>query len=256
MATKTLASRIKMKRDTSANWNTNNPILLNGEIIIVDTEAGETRYKIGDGVKTYSQLPFQDEYIRNLIANKLDKTATAADSSKLNGQLASYYAVDSNVVHKNGAETIAGVKTFSGKINANAGAAIKTSGNAILNVETIATTTDYAHIYTSGTSNNKRPLVLNASPDGSGPVGIGVEQPTEKLEVNGNSKATKYIGAAELTGTPTAPTAAAGTNNTQIATTAFVKTALSSVGGVDVSLNANQPSGQSTGDFWYQITTA
>lgn len=256
MATKTLASRIKMKRDTSANWNTNNPILLNGEIIIVDTEAGETRYKIGDGVKTYSQLPFQDEYIRNLIANKLDKTATAADSTKLNGQLASYYAVDSNVVHKNGAETIAGVKTFSGKINANAGAAIKTSGNAILNVETIATTTDYAHIYTSGTSNNKRPLVLNASPNGSGPVGIGVEQPTEKLEVNGNIKATKYIGAAELTGTPTAPTATAGTNNTQIATTAFVKTALSTVGGVDVSLNANQPSGQSSGDFWYQITTA
>lgn len=256
MATKTLASRIKMKRDTSANWNTNNPILLNGEIIIVDTEAGETRYKIGDGVKTYSQLPFQDEYIRNLIANKLDKTATAADSSKLNGQEASYYAVDSNVVHKNGAETIAGVKTFSGKINANAGAAIKTSGNAILNVETIATTTDYAHIYTSGTSNNKRPLVLNASPDGSGPVGIGVEQPTEKLEVNGNIKATKYIGTAELTGTPTAPTATAGTNNTQIATTAFVKTALSSVGGVDINLNENQPSGQSSGDFWYQITTA
>ena len=256
MATKTLASRIKMKRDTSANWNTNNPILLNGEIIIVDTEAGETRYKIGDGVKTYSQLPFQDEYIRNLIANKLDKTATAADSSKLNGQEASYYAVDSDVVHKNGAETIAGVKTFSGKINANAGAAIKTSGNAILNVETIATTTDYAHIYTSGTSNNKRPLVLNASPDGSGPVGIGVEQPTEKLEVNGNIKATKYIGTAELTGTPTAPTATAGTNNTQIATTAFVKTALSSVGGVDINLNENQPSGQSSGDFWYQITTA
>ena len=256
MATKTLASRIKMKRDTSANWNTNNPILLNGEIIIVDTEAGETRYKIGDGVKTYSQLPFQDEYIRNLIANKLDKTATAADSSKLNGQEASYYATDSNTVHKAGNETIAGVKTFSGKINVNDGAAIKTSGNAILNVETIATTTDYAHIYTSGTSNNKRPLVLNASPNGSGPVGIGVEQPTEKLEVNGNIKATKYIGAAELTGTPTAPTATAGTNNTQIATTAFVKTALSSVGGVDINLNENQPSGQSSGDFWYQITTA
>ena len=59
-----------------------------------------------------------------------------------------------------------------------------------------------------------------------------------------------------MTGTPTAPTAAAGTNNTQIATTAFVKTALSSVGGVDIKLNKNQPSGQSTGDFWYQITTA
>ena len=66
MATKTLASRIKMKRDTSANWNTNNPILLNGEIIIVDTEAGETRYKIGDGVKTYSQ----NSYCRRFFQTK------------------------------------------------------------------------------------------------------------------------------------------------------------------------------------------
>lgn len=36
-----------------------------------------------------------------------------------------------------------------------------------------------------------------------------------------------YIGSAELTGTPTAPTAAAGTNTTQIATTAFVQSAIS-----------------------------
>ena len=105
-----------------------------------------------------------------------------------------FEAVDATVVHKTGAETIAGVKTFSAKINGTAGATIKTSGNnAILNVETISTTTDYAHLYTSGTSNNKRPLVLNASPDGSGPVGIGVVQPTEKLEVDGNIKATGKV---------------------------------------------------------------
>lgn len=256
MATKTLKSRIKNKRDTSANWTKNDPVLLNGEIIIVDTEAGETRYKIGDGTKKYSQLPFQDEPIKNLINNKLDKTATAVDSSKLNGQEASYYATDSNVVHKAGTETITGAKTFNSNINGVAGATIKSSGNAILNIKTVATNTDYAHLYVSGGTNTNRPLVLNTSSNGSGPVGIGVAQPTEKLEVNGNIKATKYIGTAELTGTPTAPTATAGTNSTQIATTAFVKTALSSVGGVDVSLNANQPSGQSTGDFWYQITTA
>ena len=69
MATKTLASRIKMKRDTSANWNTNNPILLDGEIIIVDTADGEVREKIGDGIKTYTQLPFSDEKLRNLLNN-------------------------------------------------------------------------------------------------------------------------------------------------------------------------------------------
>lgn len=40
--------------------------------------------------------------------------------------------------------------------------------------------------------------------------------------INGNG----WNGGARLTGAPTAPTAAAGTNNTQIATTAFVQTAI------------------------------
>lgn len=62
-------ARIKQKRDTSSNWTRNNPILLNGEIILVDTEAGELRAKIGDGIKTYTQLPFSDETLRNLITN-------------------------------------------------------------------------------------------------------------------------------------------------------------------------------------------
>ena len=60
-------TRIKFKRDTSSNWTSNNPKLLNGEIILVDTESGELRAKIGDGSKTYTQLPFSDEAIRNLI---------------------------------------------------------------------------------------------------------------------------------------------------------------------------------------------
>lgn len=67
MASKELKTRIKWRRDTSANWTSNNPVLLDGEIIIVNTDAGETRFKIGDGIKTYTQLPFQDEAIRNLI---------------------------------------------------------------------------------------------------------------------------------------------------------------------------------------------
>lgn len=60
-------ARIKFKRDTSSNWTSNNPKLLNGEIILVDTDSGELRAKVGDGVKSYTQLPFSDEVIRNLI---------------------------------------------------------------------------------------------------------------------------------------------------------------------------------------------
>lgn len=67
MASKELKTRIKSRKDTSANWTNNNPVLLDGEIIIVNTDSGEIRFKIGDGTKTYTQLPFQDEAIRNLI---------------------------------------------------------------------------------------------------------------------------------------------------------------------------------------------
>lgn len=67
MANGQIYSRIKLKRDTSANWTSANPIILNGEIILVDTQEGELRAKIGDGTKTYTQLPFSDEILRSLL---------------------------------------------------------------------------------------------------------------------------------------------------------------------------------------------
>ena len=72
MATKTYNARVQNKRDTSANWTKNDPDLLDGEIIIVDTAAGEIRYKVGDGTKKYSQLPFTDEAMLTLISSKAD----------------------------------------------------------------------------------------------------------------------------------------------------------------------------------------
>ena len=72
MATKTYNARVQNKRDTSANWTKNDPVLLDGEIIIVDTSAGEVRYKVGDGTKKYSQLPFTDDAMLTLISSKAD----------------------------------------------------------------------------------------------------------------------------------------------------------------------------------------
>lgn len=97
MATKQLNGRIQWKRDTSANWESNNPILLDGEIIIVTTNAGETRFKVGDGVKTYTQLPFQDEAVRALITELseiVDTKLTTPSGTK--GQFLGY--IDDNVV--------------------------------------------------------------------------------------------------------------------------------------------------------------
>lgn len=83
VANKTFNTRIKNKRDTSANWTSKDPVLLDGELIIVDTASSETRFKIGDGTKKYSQLPFQDEILRNskvdLDAGVYTATASSTD---------------------------------------------------------------------------------------------------------------------------------------------------------------------------------
>lgn len=74
----TIQSRIQHKRDTSSNWEQNNPIILAGEIIIVDTNSGERRTKTGDGIKRYNELPFDDELIRNLVSSKDAETLQSA----------------------------------------------------------------------------------------------------------------------------------------------------------------------------------
>jgi hypothetical protein len=49
-----------LKRDTEENWTSKNPILLDGEMIIVKTNDGKIRKKIGDGVKKFSELPYDE----------------------------------------------------------------------------------------------------------------------------------------------------------------------------------------------------
>lgn len=78
MAQKTLQARIKLKKDTAANWENRNPVLLEGEQIFVITAAGETRVKVGDGTKTYTQLPFTDEPLRTLISTKVNSSDVKA----------------------------------------------------------------------------------------------------------------------------------------------------------------------------------
>jgi len=58
-----------------------------------------------------------------------------------------------------------------------------------------------------------------------------------------------------FTGTPQAPTQSSGNNSTRIATTAFVQSAVSSIGGNaagDRTVSTSAPSGGSNGDIWYR----
>lgn len=70
MSGKIFNTRVKNKRDLVSNWTDKNPILLDGEVVVVDSTDGKSRFKIGDGAKHYSELSFQDEYLQNEINNK------------------------------------------------------------------------------------------------------------------------------------------------------------------------------------------
>ena len=86
MANKIFNTRVKNKRDTEANWKSKNPVLLDGEIIIVTTTSGDIRFKVGDGKKTYNQLPFQDQKTRDLIPSvdsSLSSTSTNPVQNKI-----------------------------------------------------------------------------------------------------------------------------------------------------------------------------
>lgn len=75
-----------------------------------------------------------------------------------------------------------------------------------------------------------------------GDVGLG--------NVDDESKSMMFTNAV-LTGTPTAPTAAVATNNTQIASTAFVKAAIVGIGaGLTITVSPTEPG---SSDFWYQV---
>ena len=56
-----LKNKGKYKRNLVANWAMENPIIADGEIIVVETLDGSTRLKVGDGHSTYGELPYMDE---------------------------------------------------------------------------------------------------------------------------------------------------------------------------------------------------
>jgi hypothetical protein len=61
----TITAQIQLRRDTSANWTSNNPILLAGEMAlstdVLYTGTDQPRYKIGNGIDTWLNLDYVPE---------------------------------------------------------------------------------------------------------------------------------------------------------------------------------------------------
>ena len=90
MATKTLTTRITLKADTTANWSTSTLVLLKGEMAIEIPESGEYKTKIGDGVKTFKDLPYTSmtpTEIKNLINSGAVQTVSLSSGTN-NGTVA------------------------------------------------------------------------------------------------------------------------------------------------------------------------
>lgn len=62
-----LFAKIKHRRDTEANWKTENPIIEDGELVVVKTDTNETRLKVGTG-KNYNDSPFLDNNILDRVS--------------------------------------------------------------------------------------------------------------------------------------------------------------------------------------------
>ena len=72
-----IKTRLRLRKDTLADWEQNDPVLLDGELAIVVTNS-DVKIKIGDGVKTFANLDYFETdlssyYTKSEIDSKLDE---------------------------------------------------------------------------------------------------------------------------------------------------------------------------------------
>ena len=65
-----IKTRVRLWKDTDENFESikDSLIPLDGEIIIVDTAEDGIRYKVGNGVKTFAELPYADQVLRDQVS--------------------------------------------------------------------------------------------------------------------------------------------------------------------------------------------
>ena len=76
MANNEIKTRIKQRYDTLANWESKNPILLEGEVARVKFPDGTVRTKTGNGITVFNSLSWDDQDLYDSIGD----ISTALDS--------------------------------------------------------------------------------------------------------------------------------------------------------------------------------
>lgn len=60
-------TRIQLKKDSEENWNTNNPVILDGEHILVVMPDGSIASKYGDGVSHFRDLEYAQSISQKVV---------------------------------------------------------------------------------------------------------------------------------------------------------------------------------------------
>lgn len=167
-----------------------------GNVLIGITNSGADKLQVnGHAIATGYKIP----------------SGLATQFLKANGSIdSSTYSLDNEVVKLTGDQSITGTKTFNISTSVDA-ILVNNSGGRGLRI--INSTSGFGILINNGAAATATPFAIQKS---GGTV--------LSMSDTGVISAASFNGSAALTGTPTAPTAAAGNNTTQIATTAFVQT--------------------------------
>ena len=245
-----MATRMQQRRGTAAQWISTNsgqgPVLNAGEI---GFEIDNNRFKIGDGVNHWVDLPYfaNNEAITDLIdgapalLDTLNELAAAinddpaffttvgtnlsnhqSDTTNIHGIAdTSLLATTANVATAKSEAISAASSDATTKANAAQTAAESTAASALSSA--ISTEVSNRNTAISTAVDNLvdgAPALLNTLNELAAAINDDANYTTTITTALGTKAP---LASPELTGVPTAPTAAADTNTTQIATTAFAK---------------------------------
>ena len=215
-----MALKIQLRRDIAANWTANNPLLLNGEVGI---ETDTLKFKVGNGTQRWNAIEFyalkpgspngvatldsSGKVPLSQIPNfnsiqDLEAAITAAFSSRTTSNIA-----EGTNLYFTPARAIAAGQTAFDPIGSSATAIATAATNTATKINDLI---------------NSAPGTLNTLSELAAALG---NSPDTITNLTSSVGLKAPLASPSLTGIPTAPTAADGTNTTQIATTAYSKAA-------------------------------
>lgn len=223
--------RIQNRMDTESNWTTANSVILPGERVISIQSDGSVRAKVNTTASeaNYNTLQFEDKYIVDNVDAMTEALSNIQGTvGTLQTQVGSFDGRIRATEEKNTQQdsAIQGMQTDVDAMTESVGTM----------QSTVSTLQGQVSGYSGAISNLQSQMA-------------GLAPKVTALESDMAGKAP--LASPAFSGAPTAPTPASSSNDTTVATTAFVKTAMAGAsGGTKVVLSASTPADMKTGDIW------